>query len=391
MHSAVVADLRAAFYQIEIPAYARHRFVFEFRGTKYQFTRLPMGARQSAEMCAIYLQCLTWQALTRCDETSLFNRSVFHIDNVRIPATEANGAVIRQALLEVAADFGATWGECEWAQQYTFLGFSYDQATQTIRIKDSKRKKLADALAKITESLSWPVSVRDWLRAAGRATTYARALGIPPTAYARTFATLRRLQAEDTGKAAAHGSCEDRFHLALLHATILNSGPLALSVYRGRGGSLHLYTDASLEGYAAVLCTEVNCHVLAKRRAHASINQAELYALDQALRTFFHQIRASWLIIHMDSQVALRCLEKRSSTVFALHGLVQRIWSTLDRCEPKSIRFEKIPSKLNPADAPSRNRPVDTRLPATLGLQVIPLQPFGWGGIEYYESDGEED
>ena len=77
MHSAVVADLRAAFYQIEIPAYARHRFVFEFRGTKYQFTRLPMGARQSAEMCAIYLQCLTWQALTRCDETSLFNRSVF--------------------------------------------------------------------------------------------------------------------------------------------------------------------------------------------------------------------------------------------------------------------------------------------------------------------------
>ena len=385
-HSAVVADLKAAFYQIEIPTYARHRFVFRYRDTVYQFTRLPMGARQSAELCAIYLQCLTIQALSRCGKLDALGRAVFHVDNVRIPATPDTGGMIRDALVAAAADFGATWGECEWSRSYTFLGFNYDHEAQTIAIKDSKRRKLADTLMRI--SPTWPASVKDWLKAMGRATTYARALGLPPTAFARMLAMQRRVQA--TKCPVLVGNLEDRLHLALLHATILNSRTLAFSLFRGREGPLHLYTDASLDGYAAVLCTKVNCQVLAKRRSHTSINQAELFALEQGLRFFFHQLRAARVVVHMDSQVALRCIGKRHSPVFVLQNLVQRIWSVIERIRPLSIEFEKIPSKLNPADAPSRNRPIDTELPSTLGRQQIPLDATGeW--CEYDMSDSGED
>ena len=149
-------------------------------------------------------------------------------------------------------------------------------------------------------------------------------------------------------------------------------------------------SDASLDGYAAVLCTEVTCQVLAKRKVHASINQAELYALYQAVCHFFHQLRASNVVIHMDSQVGLCCIEKRFSPVYALDNLVNRIWARLDRCRPTSVRFEKIPSKLNPADAPSRDRPIDEELPSVHGLQYVPLDHFG-GWHEYGESDGSED
>ena len=90
----------------------------------------------------------------------------------------------------------------------------------------------------------------------------------------------------------------------------------------------------------------------------------------------------------MDSQGALRCMSKRYSPVFVLQNLVQRICA-IERIRPLSIEFEKIPSKLSPADAPSRNRPIDTELPSTLGRQQIPLDATGeW--CEYDTSDSGE-
>ena len=203
------------------------------------------------------------------------------------------------------------------------------------------------------------------------------------------FAPMLAMRAAKRRDAPA-GTFHSRLHLNLLLATILNAGPIAFAMFRPRAGPLHLYTDASLDGYAAVLCTEVTCQVLAKRKVHASINQAELYALYQAVCHFFHQLRASNVVIHMDSQVGLCCIEKRFSPVYALDNLVNRIWARLDRCRPTSVRFEKIPSRLNPADAPSRDRPIDEELPSVHGLQYIPLDHFG-GWHEYGESDGSED
>ncbi len=367
MHSAVVADLKAAFYQIEIPPEARHRFVFEHKGRLYQFTRLPMGARQSAEMCAIYLQVLTRVALHDVGEEKRLDTTIFHIDNVRVPACEASGAKIESALRRLAARFNATWGECQWARKYDFLGFSYDHELQTIEIRKKKLDKLKTLKLQFFTDKG-PRSARDFLKITGRCLTYARALAMPSAATRNVFRINAQLFASPNLDKTSTISAGDRWHVYWLLATLSNARPIALYLARPVESRLHLYTDASLEGYGAVLTTSSTYRVLSVRKRFDTINEAEIYALDAALRHFYDELRHRKVSIYMDSQVALACMANLKSAAQHLDKLVQRVTKRLNRLDLSEIDWVKIDTSENPADAPSRDRDVNVDLPSLRGI-----------------------
>ena len=225
MHSAVVADLKAAFYQIEIPCESRYRFAFRHKGQLYWFTRLAMGARQSAEMCAIFLQAITFHALRSIGLENLMPRSIFHVDNVRIPATPDTGRNIVAAPRSTAKQFEATWGECEWSRTYDFLGFSYDHNEGLISIKESKKRKLVATAGQIT--LQWPYTIRDWLQVLGRALTYARAIGLAPTAFGPIAALQQRLSAYKDPDIPVTVGIHHRTQASMVLHTLIRVPPMA--------------------------------------------------------------------------------------------------------------------------------------------------------------------
>jgi len=72
---ALTADLCAAFYQVLIPLPCRHRFVFSHKNKLYQMCRLPMGARQSAEIVQTLLPIIVQTAIRAANaETDVYVR-----------------------------------------------------------------------------------------------------------------------------------------------------------------------------------------------------------------------------------------------------------------------------------------------------------------------------
>ncbi len=199
-----------------------------------------------------------------------------------------------------------------------------------------------------------------------RATTYARAIGLPPPTSARILAMQRRVQVFSDGR-----NHEDHLHLALPHATISNSRTLVLSLFRGpRRPTAPLHWSIP-----AVLCTEVICQALAKRRPHPSISQAEPFTLEQSLRFFYHRLRALRVVVHMDSQVALRCICRRYSPVFVLRTSCSASGALLREFAHSPLSSRKSPgNSIQPThrrgtdqSTPSSHRPsADSRSRSTL-------------------------
>ena len=327
----------------------------------YWFARLPMGARQSAEMCAIYLQALSIAALRSIALDELFERSIFHLDNVRIPANCHSGQLIRSSLINEARRWRATWGECDWCTRYDFLGFHYDHVARTISMKESKR--LAGNV-----SLTWPSTGRQWQSAVAKVIAYARALALSPNAYGTLAAMQRRIS--DPGLRDRHidVSLAHRTQLCCTARLLSKSHPVAFEVARPLTESLKLYTDASLDGYAAVLCTTHTFRTAHGQKRFETINAGELYAVDQALRLFFFELKYKKVELCMDSQVGIACIRNATSTSRNLDKLVQRVTKTLNRLELADLVLTKVHTKENPADAPSRQRQVNVDLPSLRGI-----------------------
>ena len=100
---AAVFDLRCSFFQIPISSVTSYAFVFEFKGRKYAWTRLPMGYTSSAELMQIVCQELAKCAIKKAGLTGHPSLTFHvHVDNILFLADEQSIAAVICAMNEIA-------------------------------------------------------------------------------------------------------------------------------------------------------------------------------------------------------------------------------------------------------------------------------------------------
>jgi len=147
---AAVFDLRCSFFQIGISEQASYAFVFEHRGKRYTWTRLPMGYCSSAEVMQIVCQELASRASNMAQEILATEKHTphlryhVHVDNILFMGDEASITAAITAMDHIArerqislSDFTAT------AQQsVVWCGLHLNFDTKTISIADKSILKL---------------------------------------------------------------------------------------------------------------------------------------------------------------------------------------------------------------------------------------------------------
>jgi ribonuclease HI len=236
--AALILDLAAALYQFAIPQSQQWRFAFSFRGTRYVFTKLPMGARQSAELCNIFLSSILHLAGAYENGAKV----TVHIDNARIIGSHDHVQTVRQRCMEICALYRVIFGEIIVAQQlqnplYDFLGVRYDMGEGTITIPPSKQQRL------------W-IFFREHLH-----TWSTRHRSTKTEATPRYVATRREIVSL-VSKTSAHLASHDHtlFHSVVWHkALTINQAELAIILAAIRkwlpklkGGTLVIATDSQV-------------------------------------------------------------------------------------------------------------------------------------------------
>jgi hypothetical protein len=168
----LTADIKVAFYLVQIPAEARKRFVFTYDSTQYAFTRLPMGCTFSAE----YMNII---ATTMTHNISFAARAV-HIDNIRLLGTKAQMRNAVAVLEERALKYGVLFNEpypSMVTQHGDFLKLRYDYVARTRRLAPEALVKLQSAQQQLAVTHR-PATRRTWISSAVRIAHYARAMAI---------------------------------------------------------------------------------------------------------------------------------------------------------------------------------------------------------------------
>jgi hypothetical protein len=366
--AALILDLAAAFYKFATPQSQQWRFAFSFRGTRYVFTKLPMGARQSAELCNIFLSSILHLAGAYENGAKV----TVHIDNARIIGSHDHVQTVRQRCMEICAQYNVTFGEIIVALQlqnplYDFLGVRYDMGEGTITIPPSKQQRL------------W-IFFREHLH-----TWSTRHRSTKTEATPRYVATRREivsLVSKTSAAAAIVGTSHIPFQVCLLYTTmqalqasrtktwdetvtiplevIVNITAFVVQVTSRRipVAIRHpamvdlvwlLTTDASGSGAAAHLASHDHTlfHSVVWHKA-LTINQAELAIILAAIRKWLPKLKGGTLVI-----AAIQAITNGRSDTPEIDKLAKRICKRLAEAHV-TVVFKKVPTKKNPMDAPSR-------------------------------------
>jgi ribonuclease HI len=373
--AALILDLAAAFYQFAIPQSQQWRFAFSFRGVRYVFTKLPMGARQSAELCNIFLSSILHLAGAYENGAKV----TVHIDNARIIGSHDHVRSVRLRCMKICAQYDVTFGEITVAQQkqnplYDFLGVRYDMGEGTITIPPAKQQRL------------W-ICFRDHLHTWSTRTRLSKSETTPR--YVATRREIVSLVSKTSVAAAIVSTSHIPFQVCLLYATmqalrasrcdtwdeevtiplevIINITAFVVQVTSRRipVAICHpamvdlvwlLTTDASGTGAAAHLANHDHTlfHSVIWHKA-LTINQAELAIMLAAIRKWLPKLKGGTLVIATDSQVAIQAITNGRSDTPEIDKLAKRICKRLADAHV-TVVFRKVPTKKNPMDAPSRDK-----------------------------------
>ena len=163
---------------------------------------------------------------------------------------------------------------------------------------------------------------------------------------------------------------EGREHLDFWRRFFRDARPRIVEFRDDRGCAV-AYTDgaeeASKVGIGGVLTKKVYFVAEASQELveywkangdkHKVIHQAEVLPAVVALRTWGPRLRGRRLIIFVDNGAAKAALVKGSTTSSASAELVTEFWS-LAAAESVWVWVDRVPTKSNPADAPSRGERV---------------------------------
>lgn len=358
-------DIKASFYQYELPEAVKWHFAFEFEGACYIMERLPMGFRLAPAFM---------QAVSKCLVSRIDPHSAVHVDNTRFVGTEQVVETRAQAYIKTCAEAGVTLNDDPLNlphQHGEFCGVQYDYAASLVSITDKLRDKLRGWVSTdlstitITELQSvfgllyfasrvlrldlWPFyqAVKCYRRkmSASRNLPPATCYHTPANVWPSVIPLLKRW-----------------LHLCISAAPVSHYRATPQKVVR-------LVVDASTQGWGATLFKDGTFFVaMGKWPApiqSSEINEHEVQAAVEAFQTFAPDLENVQVILAFDNTSAIASMCKSLPQAEKLAAASAR----LKRLIPDSSKLtvEYISTTANPADEPSR------------GKSVVPDKVFAWG------------
>lgn len=358
-----VRDLKLGFYQVEIPAAARHRFRFmDENGVVYELNRLPMGHTCAPEIMTI-LMCAIAGDPAYCSKPASAPFQVqldIWIDSVRAAGAASQVTGYMDWVDLNAKSLGAVWNAADSivGTAYTYIGVQFDHRTKQI----CSKLKVIRKIDKIVDQSSYTISELEGL--CGRLRHVSAICGIDISEYYVFLKILRRRLSQVNRKLA------DRNHDSELPPSAMTALKRWMRlciknearVIPPRPSSPHskwaLFTDASLTGHGSVLIDRDSQQIrVAGGRWDVpalNINAAEQRTVVLGVAAFQHLfVRGSVVDIFIDNTSTIAGCQKGYSKSFVMNEEIKKL-VTLLKAAGIIIRVQYVPSKLNLADAKSR-------------------------------------
>jgi hypothetical protein len=357
-------DMRAGFFQIPIPKWARCRFRFrDEAGQLYELTRLPMGHVCAPELCQLLLSAVAGLPEIVTPEHRHIKGVKVHIwiDNLRATGPKD---IVQQYFDNVDRDaqrLGVTWKpeDSTLGQHYTFIGVAFDHQASTVACSTKLQIKASEALRDLHPQ---ELTVADIERLVGRLLHASSILAINVSRYYYLLKVIRRrlsqvnrglLSRKDLAELPAAAVEDLRMWLAEAAA----NNPRKVAKHR-KLSQYVLFSDSSLDGWGAVLI-DLNTGCLrvaggAWKTKPQNINAAELRAIALAVAAFRDVIpTGSKVLLYVDNTSAGAVAKRGSSKRFSMTVEVMQLQKQLEHSDI-ALHIEYIPSRYNLADGPSR-------------------------------------
>ena len=338
---AAALDLKAAYYQHEIPPEFRKLFVFKYSGGLYHFTRLSMGTIAGAEIQQRTTRFLAGGAASN-----------IHIDNILVAGNQQ--AEIERQVAEIkirAKTYGATLNPDEGVQtSIIYFGVHMDFKKKIITLSDSTIEKVHS----FNHGRVFEFS--EFLRAMGLLFHIVQILETPLT---QSFHLLKqyRILAADFTKMRIHMGTQITLWAAA-HAQLQNLIDTIIAkpwIQLGTVEKTHkmtIWTDASNSGYGAVAVIAGKFVELAgkwsKAESSLHINTKEMLAVQRGLewahKRFPNSVAAN---LCCDNTCVVAEIKKKTSRNYVRNRILQHVL-------PYEPYVTWIPSHTNVADRPSR-------------------------------------
>lgn len=136
--AAVVGDLAISFFQLQLPPHARQWFRFrDTDGNLYEYTRLPMGHKVSAELMQLTMETICGCPDAVCETRSAIGRTTndVWIDGCRLAGSKTDCETALTRLLHNAQRVRATFKTPPTvATHYNFDGVAFDHSKHEVRV-----------------------------------------------------------------------------------------------------------------------------------------------------------------------------------------------------------------------------------------------------------------
>jgi hypothetical protein len=369
-------DLKLGFYQVPLTADERLHFQFQSAaGEWYQLTRLPMGHCASVDI----MQLLT-MSLAGCHEVVLplfrcpGRSPQVWVDGARFAGTKTQVAVAVKFFVDTAREANATLKHAPQAEAiYEFVGVKFDHIRKEVSMGTKTRQKLP-------YTVPTSLTAQELEQLVGRMIFGAGIVAEPLAYYYLAFKRVRRvlnalnrgLLTPDSHVELSEG-CARRLN-ALLQKTLqtrkFDGSP---SIITGT-----LFTDATPTGWGAVYFDNLGkVHVAGDQWTSADknkhINVLEVAAVRMGLTVFAALlVGIGKLELVVDNTSAEHSIRKGNS------GSPDLCKAVADACKAvqqtgAQVSIGYIRSAENPADGPSRQRPIMTAIPSN-----VPTAPIRW-------------
>ena len=344
-------DLKDAYFSVNIHESCRKFFRFRFQGTLYEFKGLPQGYKHSPRIFTKL--CKPILGLLRKKGHSL----VGYIDDFFIKANTKKECF--NSLKETGQTFdnlGFTVhpgkSVVEPDQRIEFLGFILDSVKMEVAVGDVKAKEVVGRIKDFLEAES--VTIRDLAKIVGTLVALNAGVWIGPVFW-------RRLEIEKAMWLKIHkGDFDQCILISNIVREDLNWWIVNIQEYPSRvvkeNPSAVLTTDASLEGWGAVLNEIVTGGDWSSEEKSCHINELELKAVLFGLKSLCGDLKSITIQVRTDNSTTMACINRKGSAKDNCNNITRLIWLW---CLDKDIKLVAVhlPGIMNiEADKESRKK-----------------------------------
>ncbi len=384
-------DIKSGYHHVLMAPQAQPYLCFRWRSQAFSFRVLPFGLRSAPRVFTKILRVLVrrWRALGI--------RTVHYIDDfLFIASSKAEALWIRKIVEADLQKFGVCRapekGAWQPTQALTFLGLTFDTRRGRLSVPPEKTAGIRQAvLSLLAAAHRGRVPVRLMASVAGKV------VAASPALRSARMLTRSLLAVIDSRRTWASHRYLPRAVLSDLKR-LLNVLPAEAAVGRplwddGPDAVLTIATDASDDAWGAVVQGHAVSAHFDRSLASTHINDKELTAVLFALQSSLTELavdrarrqakaidgarqlalapRSRYTVrLLCDNQTAVAYLRNGGGRIPRLTALARHIWQwTVEHDVDLLVRW--VPSLANPADAPSRDRPLDS-LPDPDDWQLAP-------------------